>query len=170
MQRPALVSSRKKAFRKSALLQTLNIGQVSSIQAKTALLKTNQDFRDLYDTLDTSALILLWYRHRFSSLGLYLQALLGGKAGFYLPRSPPRVVERSEVHFRAEFYLGECLFSVESQGNSTPRAGARSLPGFSLDWMTRGWDVQSIIQGWANQPVVISSYLWTKSTWLLICL
>lgn len=59
MQRPALVSSRKKAFRKSVLLQTLNIGQVSSIQAKTALLKTNQDIRDLYDTLDTSALILL---------------------------------------------------------------------------------------------------------------
>lgn len=59
MQRPALVSSRKKAFRKSALLQTLNIGQVSSIQAKTTLLKTNRDIRDLYDTLDTSALILL---------------------------------------------------------------------------------------------------------------
>lgn len=112
MQRPALVSSRKQAFRKSVLLQTLNTGQVSSIQAKTALLKTNRDIRDLYDTLDTSALILLWYRHRFSSLGLYLQALLGGKAGFYLPRSPPRVVERSEVHFRAEFYLGECLFSA----------------------------------------------------------
>lgn len=112
MQRSALVSSRKKAFRKSALLQTLNTGQVSSIQAKTALLKTNQDIKDLYDTLDTSALIWLWYRHRFSSLGLYLQALLGGKAGFYLPRSPPQVVERSEVHFRAEFYWGECLFSA----------------------------------------------------------